>query len=219
MQTGSYSPIRNVRGALIEYTEAPDPLTLFFDFNPSSMTRNRTLTLKTGRSDSTNGGYDFANKSEAPRVSQGATTQPETLSAKILLDATDRMNAGDEVASEQGIQPELDIIRTMLEPKSQTQAGAQTLSALNAGDSRAFSRKSYASVLLFQWGAISLPVFMTQVQVDIKAYLPNLYPYRAEATLSLQVIESDNPIYSTELRRQIASASDRAQTLRGQSTI
>lgn len=77
----------------------------------------------------------------------------ESLSLKILLDATDRMNAGDEIASEQGVQPEIDIIRSMLEPKIQTPDGARTLAAIGQGDERAFSRHVYASVLLFNWGS------------------------------------------------------------------
>ena len=129
------------------------------------------------------------------------------------------MNADDPVASEFGIQPEIDIVRTMVEPKSQTPAGARTLAALGADDARAFSRDRYASVLLFQWGAVSLPVFMTQAQVEIQALLPNLFPYRAEATLSLQVIESMNPIYTTELKRQTTSATARVLTLGGQSPL
>ena len=213
--TGNYSPFKTVRGAIVEYTEAPEQLSLYFDFNPSQMTRTRTVSIRTGGAAGTAGGYDFANKSEIPRVAQGVTTQPETLSAKILLDATDRMNAGDEDATRFGIQPEIDIIRTLLEPKTQTPAGAQTLAALGQGDQRAFSRQQFASVLLFQWGDVSLPVFLTQAQVEVKEYLPSLFPYRAEATLSMQVIESNNPIYQTELRRQVSSATRRASVLRG----
>ena len=216
---GNFSGLRTVRGALIEYTEAPDPLALFFDFNPSSMTRTRAVTIRTGDAAGTTGGYDFASKSEVPRASQGVSTQPESLSAKILLDATDRMNAGDPVAATVGVQPEIDILRTMVEPKSQTPEGARTLAALGEGDGRAFSRDRYASVLLFQWGAISLPVFMTQAQVELRELLPNLFPYRAEATLALQVIESSNPIYTTELKRQTTSATSRVLTLGGNNPL
>lgn len=216
---GAKGPIRTVRGGLIEYTEAPAPLALFFDFNPSSMTRTRAVTIKTGDAAGTSSGYDFASKAEVPRASQGVSTQPESLSAKILLDATDRMDSGDPLAAELGVQPEIDIIRTLLEPKSQTPQGAQTLAALGAGEDRAFARDRYASVLLFQWGAISLPVFMTQAQVEVQAMLPNLFPYRAQATLSLQVIESNNPIYTTELKRQTTSADARVLTLGGQSPL
>jgi hypothetical protein len=139
-------------------------------------------------------------------VAQGVTVQPESLSVRVLLDATDRMNAGDENASRYGVQPELDVIRSMLEPKSQSPAGARTLAALGEGGDRAFQRQQFASVLRFEWGDVRLPVFMTSAQIENREFLPNLFPYRAEATLTLQVIESNNRIYTAELRRQDAAA-------------
>lgn len=218
-EDGNWSSIKVQKGALIEYTNAPDPLSLYFDFNPANMTRSRSITIKTGSAPGTMGGYDFENKSQVPRASQGVTANPESLSAKILLDATDRMNSGDKLATEFGVQPEIDILRTMLEPRLQTPEGAQTLSALGQGNERAFSRQQFASVLLFKWGEIELPVFMTQAQVEIKEYLPSLFPYRAEATLTLQVIESQNPFYPTERKRQTSSAARRSQSFLDQTGI
>ncbi len=183
-----------------------DPLKLEFEFNPSSMTRTRTVTVKTGGSPGTRGGYDFVSPSEAGRASQGVTVNAESFSIKVLLDATDRMNAGQGVASSQGIQPEIDIIRSMLEPKQQASQGAQLLSSLGALGVHAFSRQEFAPVLIFKWGVQALPVFMTQAQVDIKEYMPTLMPYRAEVNLTLQIIESNNPFYLAERLRQFASA-------------
>ncbi|MEQ9504517.1 MAG: hypothetical protein RIT81_47100 [Deltaproteobacteria bacterium] len=213
-KASNHSSFKTFRGALIEYTEAPSPLALYFEFNPTTMTRTRTVSIQTGGAPGTIGGYDFKNRSEASRVSQGVTPQPETTTAKILLDATDRMNGGDVVAAKYGIQPEIDILRMMLEPKSQSPEGAQTLAALGAGSGRAFSRQQYSSILLFQWGDVTLPVFMTQAQVEAKAFLPSLWPYRAEATLTLQIIESQNPFYTGELKRLVRSAEDRARSIR-----
>ena len=51
---------------------------------------------------------------------------------------------------------------------------------------------------------------MTQAQIDLRDFLPSLVPYRAEATLTLQLIESDNPIYNDELKRQFGQATVRA---------
>lgn len=209
---GDWSPIKTARGVLREFTSAANPLILQFEFNPASLTRTRSVTIRTGGAPGTIGGYDFENADEVPRVSQGVTAQPESVSVKILLDATDRMNAGDKAASEFGVQPEIDILRNMVEPKMQTHNGARTLAALGEGDARAFSRQQFASVLVFEWGAVELPVFMTQAQVETKEYLPNLYPYRAEATMSLQIIESINPFYTREIKRQDSSASDRSES-------
>ena len=204
--SGNFSQLNVQHGSLIEYADTSTPLELHFEFNPTTITRTRAVTLRTGGAQGTRGGYDFQNKSETARAAQGVTVNAESFTVKILLDATDRMNADDAQAAQNGVQPELDIIRSMLEPKIQTPQGARTLAAIGQGNQRAFSRQQYASVLLFSWGVHTLPVFMTQAQIELKEFLPNLVPYRAEATLTLQIIESNNPFYADELKRQFASA-------------
>ena len=191
------------RGWLIEYAPTPQPLVLPFMFNPSTITRTRSVTVKTGGTPGARGGYGFTRPDETPRASQGVTVNAESFSFKILLDATDRMNRNDDpLVFELGVQPEIDVIRTMLEPKVNSQQGRQDLNIASDQEPAAFARHEIASVLLFKWGKQVLPVFMTQAQVETKANLPNLFPYRAEVTLTLQVIETDNPIYKLEQQRQ-----------------
>ncbi|NTU43092.1 MAG: hypothetical protein HGA78_08570 [Nitrospirales bacterium] len=191
---------------MIEYADGIGQLTLEFEFNPAGITRTRSVTVKSGGAPGSRGGYDFMSPSEAVRAAQGVSVNAESFSIKILLDATDRMAADDPVASSFGVQPELDVIRTMLEPKPQAPEGASTLAALGQGGSRGVSRHQFPSVLLFKWGLQVLPVFMTKAQIEVKEYLPTLVPYRAEATLDLQIIESRNPFYDAELKRQFALA-------------
>jgi len=195
------------RGELYEYgSDNQKVLTLEFEFNPSSITRTRTVSIKTGGLAGTRGGYDFMTPSEALRAAQGVIAEPESFDITILLDATDRMEAGDPTASKQGIQPELDVIRCMLEPKLQQPDGARTLAALGSGNAQGFPQYQALSVLLFKWGVHTLPVFMTRAQIKAQEFLPTLVPYRAEATLTLQIIESNNPFYTAEILRQSQSA-------------
>lgn len=204
--SGNWSHLKVLQGALIEYAEVATPLVLYFEFNPSSITRTRAATVKTGEAPATAGGYDFANKKEASRAAQGYTVSAETFSVKILLDATDRMNAGDFIATQYGIQPELDTLRSMVEPKSIGAEGGRTLAALGAGEKRATCQAQFASVLLFKWGVHVLPVLLTKVTAELKEFLPTLLPYRAEVNLDMQVIESNNPFYTDELKRQFVYA-------------
>lgn len=192
--------------ALIEYALSIPPLALIFEFSPESLSRTRTVTVRTGTSPATRGGYDFALPTETPRASLGVTVQPETFSIEVLFDCTDRIGDGDPLAATLGIEPELDTLRTMLEPKSQGPGGFQMLSSLGLGSARAFQRHESASVLLFLWGTHLLPVFLTSVQVNEKAHLPSLIPYRANVTLSMQVIEGNNPFYTVEKVRQVVSS-------------
>jgi hypothetical protein len=203
--SGNYTELNVKRGILREYTNTDKPLELHFEFNPSSITRTRSVEIKFGEGQANTGGRDFHDPSEVPRVTQGATVKAESFTVKILLDATDRMNAGDKDAQTKGVQPELDILYYMIEPKLQTPDGANTLAALGEGGSICQSHP-YPSVLEFHWGKQILPVLMTQLQFDVKAYLPSLVPYRAEATLTLQIIQSDNKFYNDEMKRVFASA-------------
>jgi hypothetical protein len=61
-------------------------------------------------------------------------------------------------------------------------------------------------VLLFVWGTHILPVFLTSVQIEATDHLPSLVPYRATASLTMQVIEGNNPFYQVEKVRQVISA-------------
>ncbi|MCP4308624.1 MAG: hypothetical protein GY788_27875 [bacterium] len=198
--------LKVTKGLLVEYALAIPPLAVSFDFNPQTITRSRSITIATGDTAATRGGYDFALPTETPRAAQGVSMEPESFSIVILLDATDRMNEGDPIAASMGIQPEIDTLRSMVEPKSQGPGGVQLLSSLGLGGDSAITNREFASVLLFIWGMRILPVFLTSVQIEEKAHLPALFPYRAEATLQMQVIESSNPFYDVETLRQTVSA-------------
>lgn len=192
------------KGVLFEYGLSLPPLALVFDFNPQTISRSRTVTIKTGNAPGARLGFDFVSPLETPRVSQGVELQGEQLSVSILLDATDKMNDEDAIAGQFGVQPQIDTLRSMVEPKVQGPGGLQVLSSLGGGGSRAFERQESASVLIFVWGLQFLPVFLTGVSQNETLHLPNLAPYRAEMTLTMQVIESNNPFFMAEKVRQTA---------------
>lgn len=194
------------RGVLVEYSLTVPPLALAFDFNPQQLSRTRSISVKTGSSPATRGGYDFELPTEAARAAMGVEVQPETFSVEILLDATDALDQGDPLSTQVGVEPELDTLRTMVEPKAQGPDGLRTLAALGQAGQRAFQRHETPSVILFLWGTHLLPIFLTRVEVRETAHLPNLAPYRAEVTLGMQVIESHNPFYLVEQARQVLGA-------------
>lgn len=196
--------LRVSQGALVEYGLTLPPLMLMFEFNPQSLTRTRSVSGQEAKTPGVRG-QDFASPSEVPRAAQGITVQPESLSLDILLDATERMKDGDSIATVYGIQPELDTLRTMIEPKVQGPKGVQLLASLQLGNERAHQRDESASVLLFIWGGMVVPVFLTSVRIEEKSFLPSLVPYRASVALTLQIIESANPFFQREKARQLMS--------------
>jgi Contractile injection system tube protein len=192
------------KGMLVEYGLSLPPLALIFDFNPQQISRSRSVTIRTGNAPGARLGYDFLTPLDAPRAAQGVELQGESISVTILLDATDKMLEGDAIAAQFGVQPQIDTLRSMLEPKVQGPGGLKVLSSLTGGGARAFERQETASVLIFAWGLQFLPVFLTGVSQNETMHLPSLHPYRAEMTLNMQVIESNNPFFLAEKVRQTA---------------
>lgn len=201
-----------VPGILFEYGISLPPLALVFDFNPQAISRSRTVTIKTGDAPGNRTGYDFLSPLETGRVAQGVELAAEGFSIDILLDATDKMNEGDAIAGQFGVQPQIDTLRSMAEPKAQGPGGVKTLSALGIGGAKAFERQETASVLVFAWGMQLLPVFLTGVTQKEALHLPNLMPYRAEMGLTMQVIESNNPFFLADKVRQTAMTALNAAT-------
>jgi len=213
--SGNYSALNVARGYLREYTAADEKLELHFEFNPSTITRTRAVDFKFGEGQSSAGAIDFQKESDVSQVTQKAAVKAESFTLKILLDATDRMmNEKDKDAQTKGIQPELDILYYMVEPKLQAPGGATTLAALGEGGS-AGEAQPYLSILEFHWGEQILPVLLTQFQFDVKAFMPTLVPYRAEATLTMRIIQSNNKYYTAEMRRVLASVQQASGPLQG----
>lgn len=200
------------KGVLFEYGITIPPLALIFDFNPQTISRSRTVTIKTGDAPGNRTGYDFLSPLETSRVAQGVELAAEGFSIDILLDATEKMNEGDAIAGQFGVQPQIDTLRSMAEPKAQGPGGVKTLASLGIGGARAFERQETASVLIFAWGMQLLPIFLTGVTQKEAMHLPNLLPYRAEMSLTMQVIESNNPFYMADKVRQTAMTALNAAT-------
>jgi hypothetical protein len=200
------------KGMLFEYGLSLPPLALIFDFNPEQISRARSATLWMGNAPGARLGYDFSSPLESPRAAHGVELQGESISITVLLDATDRMHAGDPIAAQFGVQPQIDTLRSMLEPKVQGPGGLRVLSSLAGGGARAFECDETASVLIFAWGVQFLPVFLTEVSQNETLHLPNLAPYRAEITLTMQIIESRNPFSMADKVRQTAMAALNAAT-------
>jgi hypothetical protein len=192
------------KGILLEYTLSLPPSVLVFEINPQTLTRSRSISITLGSTPATRGGYDFTTPMETPRVAQSVSVQPESFSIEILLDATDRFS--DPITQTLGIEPELDTLRSMVEPKTQGPLGFQMLASLGMGGSRAFQKHETASVILFIWGTHFLPIFLKGIEVKETAHLPNLAPYRATVTLTMQVIEGNNPFFKVEKVRQLLGA-------------
>jgi len=201
--------IKTAKGMLLEYAISLPPLAVEFEFNPESLSRSRSVSFDASALPTA----DFLSPGESNRIAQAAAATAETISFNILLDATDKLSETSHpmhhIAKVSGVEPEMAALRNMLEPKTNGSSAFQTMASLGGGTSHAHERDEHLSVLIFVWGTHILPVFMTSLTIEEMAHLPSLKPYRAKATISLQVLESNNPFYQVEqVQRQIMSAAN-----------
>ncbi len=201
--------IKTAKGMLVEYALSLPPLVLEFEFNPESLTRSRTVSFDSSALPI----IDFTTPGEGNRIGQAASATAETITFNILLDATDKLSDTSHpmhaVATISGVEPEIATLRSMVEPKVNGPGPFQMMASLTGGGAHAHERDEHLSVLLFVWGTHILPVFITSLSIEEQAHLPLLKPYRAKATITLQVLESTNPFYQVEqVQRMIMSAAN-----------
>ena len=201
--------IRTANGMLLEYALSLPPLAVAFEFNPESLTRTRTVNIDSSAMPI----IDFVTPGEANRIAQAASVTAESISFDILLDATEKLSDPSHpmhaITLVSGVEPEIAALRSMVEPKVSGPGPFQMMASLAGGGQHAHERDEHLSILLFIWGSHILPVFITSLTLEEQAHLPSLKPYRAKASISLQVVESANPFYQIEqVQRMVMSAAN-----------
>jgi hypothetical protein len=189
-----------LKGALVDSNLAAfPPLIVPFQFNPDTITRRRSTQL---RDPAAQQGRTFETpEKESLGKAQSTLVQPETLSMDIRLDATDGLESGDPIAGQFGVLPALSALEMMTVPRSESIfAGLLGLSA-NFG----FGDRKSTPVLIFVWGRQRVyPVRLTELTIQETEYNPSLCPTRVTASVSMQVLEDNNPFYRfTEAQREL----------------
>lgn len=182
------------------------PTVVLFDFNPERLTRSVAIAKSPLPEDG--GG------SENALVQPGQPT--DTISFTLLLDATDRLADGDNVARVFGILPDLAALELLQAP--QPPAGAAALAAV--GGSYATPPARLPSILFF-WGETRvLPVVLKSLSVTETRFDTLLNPVRAEVSVSLQVLPPDRLDPNDKLARGAYSYTQGMKTvLAGLSTV
>ncbi|NEO06244.1 MAG: hypothetical protein F6J94_14825 [Moorea sp. SIO1F2] len=180
MATSPLSP-RLLRGAIVALDPAnPLASVILFQYNPETMTRS--LTPRTAGADLSAQGKSDLDPTEAKRISG---PPKESISLKMAIDATDRLEQADTMAVTLGIHPQIATLEMLMYPK--------TLSVLtNSAMSKAGTMEIVAMeapLTLFIWGGNRiLPVRVDRMDIEELAYDVNLNPIRADVDLTLEVL-------------------------------
>lgn len=172
---------RTFRGAIV----AIDPLSplsrvVIFQYNPDSLTRSLTPRTAAGQ------GRPAA---DAHRI-WGAPI--EKISMTVEIDAADQLAAGDPIAATTGIAPQLSALEMLLYPNASQVIANSAL--LLAGTIEILPTEAPLTVMVLGPGK-AVPVRVESLTVTEQAFDSLLFPIRASAALSLQVLTySDLPV-------------------------
>ncbi|HEX8696582.1 MAG TPA: hypothetical protein VF746_29450 [Longimicrobium sp.] len=220
---------RVLRGAFVEYGLSLPPLFVVFQFNPVELSRSRNLSFGSpdqamytppvtdAAGQAVPRAIPFQNalrawhqgKSDLMEIrnQQQVRVEEETLSFDIRLDASDKLEAGDPIATRFGVLPQLSTLEMMMQPKSEGVLG-QALSALSPAGSYSFTGSPNPPLVLFIWGRRRvLPVNINSLSIRETEFSTVLDPVRATVSVSLTVIEGKNAAhtYSTVLKEAQAA--------------
>jgi len=164
---------KTLKGALIGLDAAnPVASIIVFQYNPLKMTR--TLVAQTSGSE----GSIF----ETQRL-KGAPQ--ETIKIEIELDAADKLEKGDNIATDLGIYPQLSALEMLVYPKSALVITNSILLGLGTIE----VIPPMGPLTLFIWGPQRiLPVRLTEFTINEEAYDTKLNPIQAKVNLGLRVL-------------------------------
>jgi hypothetical protein len=139
------------------------------------------------------------------RDAQQVSTQPESISFELLLDATDRLNEGDRMAGNLGVGPQLATLELMAQPKREAVLGSVLRDLVPGGFS--FTCSDKPPMVLFVWGRKRvLPVNINRMTITETEFTPSLDAVRATVAVDLTVIEGPNPAHLyTQTLKEVSS--------------
>lgn len=176
MSTFPGSP-RTLKGAIVALDIFnPVASVVVFQYNPEKLTRSISPQI----------GSEGGSRSEVLRL-KGAPK--ETISAEIMIDATDQLEKADPKAASMGIYPQLSALEMLIYPKSSLVI-ANTLLSL-AGTLAILPPQ--APLTLFAWGPSRVvPVVVESMSITEDLHDVSLNPIRARISLGLRVLTYDD---------------------------
>jgi len=178
-----------VKGALLEFGDALLgllPNVILFQYNPEQLSHK--LDQPPGRSAST-----ASTTTESKETQRTSNLPIESISdLKLILDATDQMEQGDPITAARGVSPAIAALEMMMFPLGTSQLNLKSL--LHIGKSSSVKvPPQQLPLVLFVWGPWRVvPVNVTSVSVAETEFDQLLNPIRAEVTISLRVISTDD---------------------------
>ena len=194
-------------GATVVGKTTSGQLALQFQFNPETVTRTRA------------GQWDPRVKRQEAKIppnpevrgdasmgSSALLAESETISFKIVFDATEAVLAGRTHGTEKGVLPQL----AFLEIVSQGREGNVVEDPKKQDKTKEVIQPIRPDELLLVLGSARIfPVVLTNLTITEQKFLPSLVPLRAEVELKLTVLEPIESRYSVLVDQAFAQLTQR----------
>ena len=167
---------------LVDYATGAVQRLIPLQYNPETLTR--TLQVQ------------GVGPESGPHVDQMRLKGPpiETFKFEAELDATDKLDSGDPVATSSGIQPQLAALETVIYP---TSTQLQQANAMAQNGTLEIVPMD-ASLTLFVWSKDRVvPVKITEFSITEEMFDSSLNPIRAKISLGLRVLTIDDIDFSS----------------------
>jgi hypothetical protein len=188
-----------LKGAFVEFGLSIPPLIVPFQFNPETIARDRYNYFSVPSGDQTlRQFYQQENNADLIRLrdTQSVSIDLETISFELRLDATDKLDEGDPITEQFGIEPQLSTLELMVHSKGESLLGEALGSLLGSSGGFSFTRGSNPPMILFIWGRKRvLPVNINSMSISETEFNTDLNPIRATVSVNLTVIEGKNMVY------------------------
>lgn len=165
---------------------------LKFQYNPESITRTRAgvwdyRKVKKGNKEEVVASTVERNLQDSYRGG-GLFVKSETITMKLIFDATEALLAGFDAAGDLGVLPELAVLE-------QISFGSDSRKEEETSDAKKDGKKAKLSPVfptecLLVLGSRRFPVVVTALTINEKRFNEKLTPIRAEVDVSMRILES-----------------------------
>jgi len=146
-------PDKVLKGAFVEYGLSLPPLAFTFQFNPETLTRNRTASYgQSGAGGGSASGCREGSEGQQRSCLSQVEASEETIGLTLQLDATDDLNDGASLPRQFGIGPQLSVLELMIYPKTDQLFGFPIGNLLGGTDQFGAAHAKVIPILLFFWG-------------------------------------------------------------------
>lgn len=174
------------KGSLVLLSKSVVPKVLTFQYNPESITRNRTGAWEP-RKNQNDKKVTQADKSNQNGLRGGGLyAKAETIAMKLLFDATELLLKEPLFSPRYGVLPELGVLEGIALAEAPKDDPPKKKDPKKGAQLTALAPKEVLLVL----GARSFPVIVTSMNIVEKRFSPDLVPLRAEVDLQMQILEA-----------------------------